>query len=99
VGRAGLGWPRQTAAAEIHTHLTSFAELAAAAIAAAQARRELQQLTEDQSALRSVAEQLADEQAALLRVAQLVARGTPEAELFAAVAIEASGLIAARPSR
>jgi GAF domain-containing protein len=78
---------------QIHTHLTSFAELAATAIAAAQSRRELQQLAEEQSALRSVAERLAREQAALLRVAQLVARGTPEAELFDAVAIEASGLI------
>lgn len=80
--------------AQIHTHLTSFAELAAA-----QACRELQQLAEEQGALRSVAEQLADEQALLLRVAQLVARGTAEAELFDAVAIEASGLIAARPPR
>jgi GAF domain-containing protein len=79
--------------AQIHTHLSSFAELAATAIAAAQSRRELQQLAEQQSALRSVAEQLADEQAALLRVAQLVARGTPEAELFDAVAVEASGLL------
>ena len=79
--------------AQIHAHLTNFAELAATAIAAAQSRRELQQLAEEQSTLRSVAERLADEQAALLRVAQLVARGTPEAELFDAVAIEASGLI------
>ncbi len=79
--------------AQIHTHLTSFAELAATAIAAAQSRREVQQLAEEQGTLRSVAERLAGEQAALLRVAQLVARGTPEAELFDAVAIEASGLI------
>ncbi len=79
--------------AQIHTQLTSFAELAATAIAAAQSRRELEQLAEEQSTLRSMAERLADEQSALLRVAQLVARGTPETELFDAVAIEASGLI------
>ena len=59
--------------------LSRFAEIASAAISSAQNRDDFQRL--------------ADEQAALLRVAQLVARGTAEAELFDAVAIEASGLI------
>ena len=59
--------------------LARFAEIASAAISSAQTRDDFQQL--------------ADEQAALLRVAQLVARGTAEAELFDAVATEASGLI------
>jgi signal transduction histidine kinase len=65
--------------AQIHTHLTSFAELAGTAIAAAQARRELQQLAEEQSALR--------------RVAELVARGAALPEVFASVAAEASHLL------
>jgi signal transduction histidine kinase len=65
--------------AQIHTHLTSFAELAATAIAAAQTRRELQQLAEEQSALR--------------RVAELVAHGTALPEVFALVAVEASQLL------
>ena len=64
--------------AQIHAQLTSFAELAATAIAAAQARRELQQLAEEQSALR--------------RVAELVARGAALPEVFASVAVEASHL-------
>ena len=65
--------------AQIHTHLTSFAELAATAIAAAQGRRDLQQLAEEQSALR--------------RVAELVARGAALPEVFASVAVEASHLL------
>jgi signal transduction histidine kinase len=64
--------------AQIHTQLTSFAELAATAVAAAQGRGEL--------------EQLADEQAALRRVAELVARGAAPTDVFAAVAAEASHL-------
>lgn len=59
--------------------LSRFAEIASAVISSAQNREDFQRL--------------ADEQAALLRVAQLVARGTAEAELFDAVAIEASGLM------
>ena len=59
--------------------LTQFAELVAAALANAQARAEVQQL--------------ADEQAALRRVAELVARGVAPAEVFAAVAVEASRLL------
>lgn len=65
--------------AQIHIHLTSFAELAATAIAAAQARSKL--------------ERLADEQAALRRVAELVARGVPPPEVFSAVVTEASRLL------
>jgi signal transduction histidine kinase/uncharacterized protein YjiS (DUF1127 family) len=64
---------------EIHAHLSDFAELAGTAIAAAQARRELQQLAEEQGALRQVAE--------------LVARGAALSEVFAAVASEASRLL------
>ncbi|MCW2523099.1 MAG: putative GAF-sensor signal transduction histidine kinase [Frankiales bacterium] len=64
---------------QIHTQLTSFAELTGAAIAAAQGRRELQQL--------------ADEQGSLRRVAELVARGAALSEVFAAVALEASHVL------
>jgi signal transduction histidine kinase len=59
--------------------LATFTEIIAAAIAGADARE----------ALRDVA----DEQAALRRVAELVARGADAAEVFAAVAREASGLV------
>ncbi len=62
--------------AQIHTHLTRFADLAATAIAAAQARGEL--------------ERIADEQAALRRVAELVARGADSDDVFTAVADGAS---------
>jgi signal transduction histidine kinase len=58
--------------------LQQFAELVAAALANAQARTELQRL--------------ADEHAALRRVAELVARGVPPQDLFAAVASEAGHL-------
>ena len=63
----------------IETHLTDFAELASTAISAAQARRDLHVLAEEQAALR--------------RVAELVARGAALDEVFAAVAIEASNLL------
>jgi signal transduction histidine kinase len=59
--------------------LQEFAELVAAALAASQARTDLQTL--------------ADEQAALRRVAELVARGAALDEVFAAVAAEASKLL------
>ncbi len=59
--------------------LGQFAELVAAALANAQAR--------------DVVEKLAQEQAALRRVAELVARGAPLDEVFAAVAGEASALL------
>jgi signal transduction histidine kinase/putative methionine-R-sulfoxide reductase with GAF domain len=64
---------------EIHAHLSNFAELAGTAISAAQARRELRQLAEEQGALR--------------RVAELVARGAALPAVFAAVASEASRLL------
>jgi signal transduction histidine kinase len=59
--------------------LAGFTELAATAIANAQARVELRGF--------------ADEQAALRRVATLVARGTPPGEVFAAVAAEVGRLL------
>jgi signal transduction histidine kinase len=59
--------------------LAAFTELAATAIASAQARVELRGF--------------ADEQAALRRVATLVARGTPPSEVFAAVAAEVGRLL------
>jgi signal transduction histidine kinase len=62
----------------IEAHLSNFTELAATAIAAAQARRELRALAEGQVALR--------------RVAELVAQGAPLDEVFAAVSSEASRL-------
>ena len=65
--------------ASIEDHLTSFAELAATAIAGAQARQDLRML--------------AEEQAALGRVAGLVARGVALEEVFTAVATEASTLL------
>ena len=63
----------------IEKHLTDFAELASTAISAAQARRALHALAEEQAALR--------------RVAELVARGPALEEVFATVAFEASKLL------
>jgi signal transduction histidine kinase len=65
--------------AGVEDRLTVFAEILAAAAAAAEARES--------------ARVLAAEQAALLRVAALVAEGAGEAEIFDAVAEEAAGLI------
>ena len=62
--------------------LLQFAEIVAATVSAAQTRRDLAQI--------------ADEQAALRRVAELVARAAPPAEVFSAVAREASGLLDGR---
>ncbi|MET0965861.1 MAG: GAF domain-containing protein, partial [Nakamurella sp.] len=62
----------------IEEHLVNFAELAATAISAANARQELRLL--------------ADEQAALRRVAELAAREAPADEILEAVTIEASAL-------
>jgi hypothetical protein len=59
--------------------LAAFTELAATAIANAQARVDLRGF--------------ADEQAALQRVATLVARGTPPGDVFAAVAAEVGRLL------
>jgi signal transduction histidine kinase len=69
-------WPPDTEA-----RLTGFTELAATAIADAQARAQLRDF--------------AAEQAALSRVATLVARGAPPAEVFAAVTDEAGRLLRA----
>ena len=62
-------------------HLAGFTELAATAVASAQARAELRGF--------------ADEQAALRRVATLVARGAPPEEVFAAVTAETGRLLGA----
>ena len=62
----------------IEEHLVNFAELAATAIAAANARRDLRLL--------------ADEQAALRRVAELAAHEAPAEEILQAVTFEASAL-------
>ena len=64
---------------ESEERLQQFAELVAAAIANSQARNEIVQL--------------ADEQAALRRAAELVARGAPLPEVFAAIAVEPSRLL------
>jgi len=75
-----LGCPAEAGLASgLEERLAAFAELAATAIANAEAREEL----------RSVA----DEQAALRRVATLVARATPAQALFAAVTEEAGRLL------
>ena len=71
-------------AAGIEQHLAQFADLVATALAGAQARADLQEL--------------ADEQAALRRVAELVARGVGQDELLASVAVEASRLIDDEPA-
>jgi GAF domain-containing protein len=62
--------------------LAGFTELAATAIASAQARVELRDYAEEQAALR--------------RVATLVARAAPPGEVFAAVAAEAGRLLGAQ---
>jgi GAF domain-containing protein len=73
-GPGGRGLPL-----DAERRLQQFAELVAAALANAQARAEVQQL--------------ADEQAALRRVAELAARSVSPQEVFEAVAAEASRLI------
>jgi signal transduction histidine kinase len=70
--------------ADTEHRLAVFVEIVAAAAAGAEARES--------------ARILADEQAALLRVAALVAHGAGEAEIFAAVAVEAAGLIDDEPT-
>ena len=67
--------------ADTEVRLAGFTELAAAAIASAQARVELREFAEEQAALR--------------RVATLVARAAPPEEVFAAVAAEAGRVLAA----
>jgi signal transduction histidine kinase len=65
--------------ADTEARLTGFTELAATAIANAQARTELREFAEEQAALR--------------RVATLVARAAPPEEIFAAVVAEAGRLL------
>ena len=65
--------------ADTESRLTGFTELAATAIANAQAREELRGFAEEQAALR--------------RVATLVARGAPAAEVLTAVTEEAGRLL------
>jgi len=65
--------------ADTEVRLAGFTELAATAIASAQAQVELRGFAEEQAALR--------------RVATLVARGAPPEEVFAAVAAEAGQLL------
>ena len=67
--------------ANTEARLAAFTELAATAIASAQARVELRGFVEEQGALR--------------RVATLVARAAPPEEVFAAVAVEAGQVLAA----
>jgi PAS domain S-box-containing protein len=67
---------------DTETRLDSFTELVATAIANAESR--------------AAPARLAEEQAALRRVATLVARGTPAAEVFSAVAEEMERLFAAQ---
>ena len=64
---------------DTESHLANFAGLLATALSNAQARAEVNRL--------------ADEQASLRRVATLVARGSPAAEVFAAVADEVGQLL------
>jgi signal transduction histidine kinase len=66
---------------DTETRLASFTELMAAAVANADSRAALARLAEEQAALR--------------RVATLVARATPQQEVFAAVAEEVGRLLAA----
>jgi GAF domain-containing protein len=74
ISRSEHPWPVATEA-----RLAGFTELAATAIANAQARTELRGFAEEQSALR--------------RVATLVARGAPPQEVFTAVTDEAGQLL------
>jgi signal transduction histidine kinase len=81
-GALQLACPREAGfPAGTEERLAGFAELAATAIANAQAREELRRVAEEQAALR--------------RVATLVARGAPPAAVFAAVAEEVGRLLLA----
>jgi signal transduction histidine kinase len=73
---------REPLPADAEARLAGFTELAATAIANAQARMELRGFAEEQAALR--------------RVTTLVARAVPPEEVFAAVAGEAGRLLGAR---
>ncbi|HTX65499.1 MAG TPA: GAF domain-containing protein, partial [Opitutaceae bacterium] len=79
-GVMALGCPREAGLAPgVDERLAAFAELAATAIANAEARAELRRV--------------ADEQAALRRVATLVAQAAPPAELFSTVTEEVGRLL------
>ena len=79
-GAMVLGSPREAGLAPgLEERLAAFAELAATAIANAEAREELRRVAEEQAALR--------------RVATLVARSTPPQKLFSAVTEEVGLLL------
>lgn len=78
-GMLGATTPGRRLPVEAERRLQQFAELVAAALANAQARAEVQQL--------------ADEQAALRRVAELVARSVAPDEVLDAIVLEASELL------
>jgi signal transduction histidine kinase len=80
-GVLGVASTREPLPADTEARLAGFTELAATAIANAQAREELSGF--------------ADEQGALRRVAVLVARAAPPGEVFAVVAEEAGRLLGA----
>jgi len=78
-GLMAVGSMRASVPAGTEARLAGFTELAATAIANAQARLELRGFGEEQAALR--------------RVATLVARGTPPEDVFAAITEEAGRLL------
>jgi signal transduction histidine kinase len=80
-GAVGAASPDAPLPDHVEDRLAQFTELVATAIANSQAHEQL--------------EQLADEQAALRRVATLVAAGAPPAEVFEAVSAEVAALIGA----
>ena len=87
-GAIAVGTRRERFPADTEQRMAGFTELVGTAIANAEGRA---QLEDSRDELRRIA----DEQAALRRVATLVARGLPPAEVFAAVADEASSVLGA----
>ena len=81
-GLIGVASTQGPMPADTEARLAGFTELAATAVASAQARSELRSFAEEQAALR--------------RVATLVARAAPPGEVFAAVAAEAGRLLGAQ---
>ena len=80
-----VGSRQEPLLASTEARLAGFTEMAATAIASAQARMELRRFAEEQAALR--------------RVATLVARGAPPEEVFAAVTAEAGRALSADLAR
>ena len=80
-GAIFVGSTREPLPADAETRLAGFTELAATAVANAQARTELRGFAEEQAALR--------------RVATLVARAAPPEEVYAAVTTEAGRVLGA----